>query len=65
MNPPTDFPNSPTDENGQPIAEPPPEFPSAIIAPPGLLIPDDARYGDEHLKPQFVVDDDQNFGGGL
>lgn len=41
-----------------------PDYPAAIVAPPLLLIEDPARYGDERLKPDFVVADDQNFEGG-
>lgn len=40
-----------------------PDYPSTIIEPPGLIIPDPARYGDERLKPQMVIDDDNNFTG--
>ena len=40
-----------------------PDFPSVVIEPVSLAIADPARYGDERLKPDFVVADDLNFTG--
>lgn len=40
-----------------------PDFPSAVVPGPGLLIDDPALYGKETLKPDFVARDDANFTG--
>lgn len=39
-------------------------YASVVIAPRTGGIDDDGAYGVERSKPQFVIDDDKNFGGG-